>query len=101
MDVSIVASGSFDYKKEFDNLNEAELMYVKLIPLCKMMKEYRLFNHGFYWDFLGDFFINLKDYDHLMTACYLMCSCLNKEEINNWLEDNNDKVNKFLAWYEK
>lgn len=95
-DLSIVVSGSFDYRVEYKKLNEAELLYTKLIPICKIMKEFRQFNHGIYWEVLGDYFINLYDTGNLKTACYLICSCLNKDEINSWLKINNDEVSKFL-----
>ena len=56
---------------------------------------------GFWWDFYADFLHNLSKEGLTKTFSYYISQISDDKEIINWLNSNEDEVDKLLIWAEE
>jgi tetratricopeptide (TPR) repeat protein len=91
-------TSAMDNSEPFKNENDAERLKRKLDFLVSSMAEGKKKGKGFFWDFYVPFFADMKSKEFLGTACYIVHAGAGKEEIKQWIKDNEDKVTDFYAW---
>ena len=91
-------TSAMDNSEPFKNENDAERLKRKLDFLVSSMNEGKRKGRGFFWDFYVPFFTEMKSKEFLGTACYVVHAGAGKEEIKQWIKDNEDKVTDFYAW---
>ena len=98
IDMMLSLTSALDKDEKFKGQNEAERLGRKIQLLADMFKEQKKSGKGFYWSFYAPFFIDLKENDRLLTACYLSCINAGSDTVNKWLKENDKKVNEFYSW---
>lgn len=66
----------------------------------KKNKESQLIEKDFWWDFYGQFFIDLSNSDHLETYCYFIQHSI-RDDALLWCENHPEKLKKFATWLNK
>ena len=100
LDMMFSLTSALDKDEKFKDQNEAEKLDRKVQLLAGMLKEQQKKMKGFYWEFYAPFFIDLKEKDYLLTACYVASINSDNPPVANWLKENKDKVDEFYKWLE-
>lgn len=79
---------------------EADRLDVKLQLLINVIEESNKKDKGFYKSFYVPMFKEMKKQDFTKTACYIVLVSTGDSDINDWIEKNEDQVEKFYAWLE-
>jgi hypothetical protein len=98
LEVGFIVTGAIDFSKEHKRLNSAEKMIQRFDKLFLHIDSIRLKHHGFYWDLYIDFLSNLYKTEHFKTAMYLILYRTDEKEIQNWINNNSEKVDCFYKW---
>ncbi|MBN2747019.1 MAG: tetratricopeptide repeat protein [Bacteroidales bacterium] len=88
------ASNSLEENKD---KSDQELFAENNDGLFKILGELKKDNSGFWWDFYVPFFYELAN-ENLTKPFSYYISLSKGEEINKWIESNNDEFEKFKNW---
>ncbi len=80
---------------------EADRLSYRLQMLVNVIGETSAGDKGFFRNFYVPFFREMKTKGLLTTACYIALASTDDEDIQNWLEDNEDKLDEFYEWFKK
>jgi Tfp pilus assembly protein PilF len=70
----------------------------KLDMLAGLLLEGRARNHGFLWEYHGDWMIAVKDAGHTEAVAYLANASTDDKEVKSWLKENGEKIGAYYAW---
>jgi hypothetical protein len=98
LDAGFIAMGALDYSDELKNLNSADRMLQKFDKLFLHIDTMRTKHHGLYWDLYVDFFSSLYKTENFKTAMFLIMYRNEEREINTWVDNNSESVDKFYNW---
>jgi tetratricopeptide (TPR) repeat protein len=87
--------------KESEGKTEAELFAINAAYFFTMLGEFKGENSSFYWNFYGDFFYDLSKEGHCEALAYYVTQLTEDQDIGNWLDDNEDKLDDLGEWFQK
>jgi len=96
--LAIAEGGALEYNPSYDLLNIAELTEIRLRLICSFLTKDRDNEYGFYWELLGNYFISLAKSDNTEAASYLFCLWSIDTEVNEWVMNNKEKIQRFNDW---
>jgi tetratricopeptide (TPR) repeat protein len=84
-----------------ENLNKSEedMFCQNTASFFKMLGELKKDKKGFWWDFYVTFFNDMALAKHTDAFCYYIIQSKEKGTIEQWFEENKDKLNAFSDWY--
>jgi len=89
---------ALDYDEKNAKKSDVEQFIRKFETVCASLKETKKDNFGFYWEYYTPYFIEIYDKKMIETFGYIVFASSEKKEINKWLEDNKEDVDKFYKW---
>ncbi len=78
---------------------EADRLSYKLQLLIGMIDETKKKEKGLFKNYYVPFFSEMKEKNHLTTACYIVHTSTGKDDIKKWVDENPLKVELFLDWF--
>lgn len=99
MMISLLAASK--YTEESKGENDLEMFVKTNKGIFNVLGELKKDNTGFWWDLYVDEFYNLVKSNNIEAFSYYISQSTDNEEVNNWIIDNPDKMEKFTEWKNK
>jgi Flp pilus assembly protein TadD len=96
MMLSLLAASK--YIEENKGKSDMEFFVETTQKIFSFLGEKKKENKGFWWDLYVTKFYNLVLSNNYEAFCYYISQSLNSSEINKWIEDNQDKMEKYENW---
>lgn len=94
----LTMDAALDFDKKNKKKTEVELFIRKFETVCSSMEEIQKDQFGFYWSYYAPFFIEMKQKGFIETFSYLVYASSEEKYVIEWLDSNNEKLNKFYSW---
>ncbi|MGB1205636.1 MAG: tetratricopeptide repeat protein, partial [Chitinophagales bacterium] len=85
---NVITNEEMTEEEHFVDLTES------IFSICQ---EQRKEQKGLYWELYIDFYIQLLETENIEAFCYYITQSKG-ENVNNWIEENEQKYNKFISW---
>ncbi len=94
--IFMITAGS----KELDSLGKTQAgkLSLRLQMLINLLSEQQKKNKGFYWEHYVPFFTEMKEKEMVETLAHLMYMKTGDEENQQWLNNNEAKMEAFYDW---
>lgn len=89
---------ALDYDEKNINKTEVENFIRKFETICASLSETRKKNFGFYWDVYAPYFIEIEKNNLIEPFAYIIYASSETKDVNEWLEKNQKKLDKFYVW---
>lgn len=94
-----LAQGLFNAKKSKTKKDNSATQYLKVLNnVCLFLEEKQKENKGTLWGTYGQYFIDLKQSEHLETASYLINFQNKDKKVLKWIRKNLNNVKSFENW---
>ncbi|MDX2360495.1 MAG: tetratricopeptide repeat protein [Crocinitomicaceae bacterium] len=87
--------------EENEGKTDGQLFFENTDAFFAMLGEIRDGNDGFWWKYYVDFFYEMHQEEQVETFSYFVSMCTEDEEVFEWLDANESKINDFSEWYDK
>lgn len=87
--------------EENEDKTDAEMFFENTDSFFAMLGEIRDKNDGFWWTNFVDFFYDMHNNEHVETFSYFISMSTENEEVFEWLDSNEEKIDAFSEWYDK
>ena len=93
---------SMETALDFENLNKDNTEVARFIrkfeKVCRVLKESKKDNSGFYWDYFAPYFIKMLDEKYIETFAYVAFASSDYPDVSSWLKSHDSEINKFYEW---
>ena len=97
-DLILAMDAAMDFDKKNKKKTAVEQFIRKFETVCSSLKEMKLDNFGFFWDYYVPYFTEMKDKNFLGTFSYIAFSSTDDPDISKWLKSNKSETDKFFEW---
>lgn len=97
-DMILSIAATQDYDDQNKNKTEAEKFISKFETICSSLHELKKDNHGYYWDYLASYFIELKNKNLVEPFVYVLFTISGSEDVMQWQKTNSALIQKFNDW---
>jgi hypothetical protein len=99
-DLILAMDAAMDFDKKNKKKTAVEQFIRKFETVCSSLKEMKLDNFGFFWDYYVPYFTEMKDKNFLETFSYIAFSSIDDPDISKWLKSHKSETDKFFEWSE-
>ena len=102
VDIGLSMRRALRFTDEYKNKNQMELFVGDFESLFQLMYELKENNEysGFVWEYYAPYFIELKQKGYNEAFVNHIFQITDMEDVQNWLNSNQDRVDEFLKWSE-
>jgi hypothetical protein len=93
--------GVMNHAPKLKNTNSADRLIEAFEKIFSKADSTRISHYGFYYDFYYDYFWEIYKSEYFETAMYLVMLRTKDQEIENWINQNSEKINSFYNWRNK
>ncbi|PKP21205.1 MAG: hypothetical protein CVU05_07345 [Bacteroidetes bacterium HGW-Bacteroidetes-21] len=97
--ISLLAASKFTEDNEGKSKMESFIQTTK--GLFGILGEIKKENKGFFWDFYVTKFSDLVKSENNEAFCYYISQSTNSDEVKNWINSNQEKIEKLKDWITK
>lgn len=86
--------------EENEDKTEEQLFYENTNSFFTVLGELSDGKKGFWWEEYVDFFYAMSKEEHVEPMCYYISLSKESDDVTEWLEDNEERLDAFSEWYE-
>ena len=98
VDIMLSMSATQDLHEENKDKTEIQKFIDKFSPVCRIMKEVKPKQKGYYWDFLAPYFIEMNDKNLLEPFANIIFLAIQDKDAIQYNEQHQDKIKEFYNW---
>lgn len=97
-DMVLSMSAAMDFDEKNKNKTAVQKFIDKFETICRSMDETKKGQKGFYWEFVGPYFIEIEKNKMTETFAYIIFLPKQTEDVLEYHKNNSQKIKEFYTW---